>query len=461
MIVVREVIEEIVLAVKSSGSVTGFVDNLDGTYTVTTSSVGGLESGFKVLLQYSDTSLNRDVISENVTETTFDFTASNVTQPDTWEMAFYFESGHRVELNKKYTNKGKATNKRIQKYPLFWLYTDFTEEPGEGEYAEFETNLQGAIVDFSDKTSYEEQRIDNVFKPVLYKYLELIQIAFNTRPYRDNFVTGYGENYSIKFESTDRPFFGSADGENVLPQATDAIELEVNLKWMQESCFSETEIETEDNIRRTNLVAEWLGGSANDTSGNSYNGTLLNSPTRTTGINNESNTAWHFDSSLQQYIDFGSITEIQGVQKISISTWLKKTSGDFLTVGDLTVSGTQGSHINYSNVNSVICLLRNGGVTLDTTEGELNIDEWTHIVMVYDGTLANNERVKIYKNGTIFSSVTSGTIPTSTSSASRTFRMASIVGAIYNDGDIGVTRVYDDAITEEDIFYLYKEKTVY
>ncbi len=232
MIVVRDEIEEIVMAIQSSDAVTSFLDNLDGTYTIGTNDIQALEAGYKVVLQYSDTTLNRDIIIDSILGNTFTFTDTNVTQPETWEMALYFECDHRIELNKKYTNKAKAENKRVQEYPLFWLYADFIEVPGNGSAIFFETTLQAAIVDFSERNLYAEQRIEQKFKPVLYKYKELIEIAFNTAPFKRKFTIPFGENNKIQFQKIDRPFFGSADqNQNVLPQVTDAIEIEVNLKW--------------------------------------------------------------------------------------------------------------------------------------------------------------------------------------------------------------------------------------
>ncbi len=236
MIYVRDKIEEIVNSIKSNGTVAGFVDNT-GSYTITTSDIGNLQADFKVLLEYSDTTLNRDVIITSIDSdnNTFTFAGTGITQPDTWGIALYFEVGHRVELNKKYQNKGKTINKRVQEYPLFWLYTDFEKNPSDIEDVDFETTLQGALVDFTQKDLYEEQRIEQKFKPVLYPIIELIDEAFNSTPYYGQFITLYGTDKDIDFTVIDRPFFGSADqNANVLPQYTDAIEWQTNLMWAKE-----------------------------------------------------------------------------------------------------------------------------------------------------------------------------------------------------------------------------------
>lgn len=237
MIVVRDEIEEIMLSIKSTGSVTGWVDNT-GSYTVTTADLGNLQSGFKVVLIYSDTSLNRDIILTSIDSTanTFTFDGTGISQPDSWEMALYFEVGHRIELYKKYQNKGKTINKRVQEYPLIWLYTDFEEPPSNIEDAAFETTLQGAIVDLTKKDEYqeqyEEQRIELAFKPIIYPLFTLIDEAFNALPYSKKFITPYGVEKRVRFTPIDRPFFGSADqNQNALPNETDAREWQIELVW--------------------------------------------------------------------------------------------------------------------------------------------------------------------------------------------------------------------------------------
>lgn len=239
MILIRDIIEEIVMAIQSSGSVDTWADNT-GSYTITTGgddTMGGLGIGTKVVLIYSDTTLNRDVVITSLTDNTFTFSGTNITEADSWEMAIYFDVGSRTEMIHKYNTKSKLNNSKVQKFPLFWLYTDFEEEAGNGEYIAFETILQAALVDQSDATSYEEDRVTNKFIPVLYPYIEMIETAFNTAPYKRNFVTTYGEDKKIKLNKIDRTFFGSADKKkSVLPVITDAREIEINLKWMIGTC---------------------------------------------------------------------------------------------------------------------------------------------------------------------------------------------------------------------------------
>lgn len=240
MILIRDIIEEIIMAIQSSGGVDTWLDNNNDTYTITTNgddTMGGLGVGTKVVLIYSDTTQNRDAVITALTRNTFTFSGIGITEPDSWKMAIYFDVGSRTEIINKYQTKSKLDNSKVQKFPLFWLYSDFKEEAGNGEYIAFETVLQAALADQSDATSYEEDRITNKFIPVLYPYIQMIETAFNTAPYKRNFVTTYGEDKKIKFNKTDRTFFGSADKKkSVLPVITDAIEIEINLKWMIDTC---------------------------------------------------------------------------------------------------------------------------------------------------------------------------------------------------------------------------------
>ena len=107
MILIRDKIEEIVMAIQSSGSVNSYVDNTD-SYTITTNgtdTMGGLGIGTKVVLIYSDTTLNRDVVITSLTSTTFTFSGTGILEPDSWKMAIYFDVGSRIEIVHKYNTK--------------------------------------------------------------------------------------------------------------------------------------------------------------------------------------------------------------------------------------------------------------------------------------------------------------------------------------------------------------------
>ena len=234
MIDVRNIIESIVLSVQSSGNVNSFTDNLNGTYTIETDSTGNLQESFRVVLQYPDTSLNRDIVIISLTDTSFTFEGIDITEPESWLMSLYFEVGHRIELNKKYLNKEKSANKMVKEFPLFWLYSDFELRPSDIDNVAFETTLLGALVDLSKEDLYEEQRIEQKFEPILYPIMELIDAAFNNIRNKENFVITYGTGKNIDFLIVDRPFFGSADqSKNVLPKITDAIEWQTELKWRE------------------------------------------------------------------------------------------------------------------------------------------------------------------------------------------------------------------------------------
>lgn len=236
MIVIKDEIKAIIDSIRYTDSVDTFTYNGNGTYTIYTPSTYSLQENFKIVLKYSDSTLNRDAVISSLTGSSITIPGTNIPTPDNWELALYFETGHRLELHKKYTNKAKSVNKKIQEYPLFWLYSDTEKRPSNYEDAAFETTLQAALVDFSELNLYENERIDNNFKPVLYPLLEIINEAFNTLPNKAKFVTPYGIDKEINFSLFDRPFFGSFDkSQNVLPQITDAIEFSVNLNWRNQT----------------------------------------------------------------------------------------------------------------------------------------------------------------------------------------------------------------------------------
>jgi hypothetical protein len=173
MINVREKIETIVNSIRSSGSVISITINLDGTYTIFTKTTGNLQSSFKVLLMYTDSSQNRDVYVDSVDSNSFTFSSQALGSPVAWQMSLYYEYGTRAEMNQKYINKGKAANKLISEYPFFWLYTPISEQVNLIEPLYTRTTIRGSIVNQSRRDMYEENRINQKFKPVLYPYFEL------------------------------------------------------------------------------------------------------------------------------------------------------------------------------------------------------------------------------------------------------------------------------------------------
>jgi hypothetical protein len=85
-----------------------------------------------------------------------------------------------------------------------------------------------------------------------------------------------------------------------------------------------------------------------------------------------------------------------------------------------------------------------GGNAMDSTNGALVANRWVHITVVYDGSLANASRVKIYKNGQALATSVIGTLPTTLSVSTTALRLGVCEGFgrpfIGNIGEIQIWR---------------------
>jgi len=213
-------------------------------------------------------------------------------------------------------------------------------------------------------------------------------------------------------------------------------------------------------IPRTNLVAEWLGGSITDTSVNSYNGTLNGSPnpSKTTGINGVADTAWSFVSANSQYIDFGDIPEIRNVGKLSISTWFKRAASGNVSVGNCTFNILNGSFLLLDTTIAYASTRTASSQPLKST-GNSSTD-WVHLVQVFDGSNAvEDDKILLYVNGVELGN-RQGFAPALSPNIITSFKYGSMAVFGFSDGDIGVTRVYDRDLTLEEVGLLYAEKTI-
>ncbi|OGG01585.1 hypothetical protein A2Z33_04555 [Candidatus Gottesmanbacteria bacterium RBG_16_52_11] len=126
-------------------------------------------------------------------------------------------------------------------------------------------------------------------------------------------------------------------------------------------------------------------------------------------------------------LDAGDISLFDSLSRMTVVMWVKPTT---LTVkrvlaskSDMDLDKTTGSYnswtISEDNTNSdEIRVYIHSNITdvsnyFTTTNLNLANGTWDQIVMVYDGSQAASDRVKVFKNGTLTTGTITGTIPTS------------------------------------------------
>lgn len=222
-------------------------------------------------------------------------------------------------------------------------------------------------------------------------------------------------------------------------------------------------LKSPDNIIQDGLVMEQLftGGSLIDTKG-SYDGTAFNLPALVNGINGGENNAYSFVSASSQYIDFGTISELEGVSKFSISVWVYKLSGVDFLIGKLanSVDTQNGVFIQWFSDNVMYFGVRNATGGSKNISGTSYLSQWVHIVMTYDGTNpVATSRLRVYLDS-VDQGSGGGSMPATTDSQGFTFKICRYYGTNYGTGYADRLRIYNKVGDQDLIDALYAEKTV-
>ena len=187
---------------------------------------------------------------------------------------------------------------------------------------------------------------------------------------------------------------------------------------------------------------EGSGNTINDSSGNGNTGTLVNSPTWTTGM---------FGNGLKfngvnQYVAFSPTNLPTGDAPHSISAWLYQGSLPSNRAWILLL-GNPGSGSHHWLINSA------GGTQFGIWDRaqvypQLPVGQWTFIVITYDGT-----NIRSYVNGVLDQTVTVGA---QKFYLANSFEIAQAqIGENYWNGTIDEVRIYNKALSASEIAGLY------
>lgn len=202
------------------------------------------------------------------------------------------------------------------------------------------------------------------------------------------------------------------------------------------------------------LIGQWkLNGDANDSSGNSYNGTVTN-VTATVGQNNQSNSAYSFNGSSSE-IDTNHIFDID---TFTFTIWVYPTiSGGYRAplseARDCCGTGYHGFDFrtSYSSNNAGIQLWNAAGFSTGGVIGaNTDLNSWNFFSGSFDGS-----NLRLYKNGQLINTSTAYTgllgIPTTTLKIGRT----GVITAGRFGGAIDEVRMYNRALSLNEIEAIY------
>lgn len=220
------------------------------------------------------------------------------------------------------------------------------------------------------------------------------------------------------------------------------------------------------HIPSTGLIAYWnFSGNANDASGNKHDG-LVKGATLTTDRYNKTNSAYQFNGQ-NNYIEIPLLSAINNKTNLTISYWANTNLG--FTTG----TGSIFSHwVDNGNSQSPIgfqtAIANNGkvGVSfvggLDAISSSLiGINTWKHVVIIFDGSQNNANKIKLYINGDFIENITH---PNYNFNALGSLGNKTFIGASagtqqspynYFSGKIDDIAIWDRALTLEEILGIY------
>lgn len=182
-------------------------------------------------------------------------------------------------------------------------------------------------------------------------------------------------------------------------------------------------------------------------------GTLENG----TGFSGENNGSWSFDGT-NDYIDCGNIIEIKNNSEVTISFWAKIEDTSFrILFGQNLVSGNDIFQLYYWGADTLYIWIKNGGtgtVSYVDTSGIINIGEWYHFMMVFNGSLSNDDRCKLFLNGGSDIITNRGTMPTAFTNSDEPFLIGRGLNGYYQ-GNISNVKIYNRSLSQTEITQNY------
>ena len=163
-----------------------------------------------------------------------------------------------------------------------------------------------------------------------------------------------------------------------------------------------------------------------------------------------------------EFINCGNIISLQNTSVLTISMWFnfntlttQRMLGHYTTNNGITIE-SDSSFFYFVIANSSLTY-----ATLPIT-GNVTINNWFNIIMVYDGNQSTNEtKLKVYLNNQQKTLTYVGTIPTSLAvNNSANLRLGSTAsGFIDMDGKLDQVAIFDYALTQAQVNYLYNSGT--
>ncbi|MDP3989038.1 MAG: LamG domain-containing protein [bacterium] len=204
---------------------------------------------------------------------------------------------------------------------------------------------------------------------------------------------------------------------------------------------------------------DWGTNTTNDVSGEGNTGTMTNMSTSSSPTFGRLGQALTFDG-VDGYVDVGTPSSLSGATVASISAWVYRPAPtSIVSVGSDPANSTayRFGFLWFSN-SKLYCLAENGtGSYPSISKADIG---WHHIVLSYDGSRTGDDRCRIYLDTELQSLDSGGGTPAASLPSGgnqKPFKIGSLYasGQTYSDGTLDDVRIYNRALTTDEILQLY------
>jgi hypothetical protein len=207
------------------------------------------------------------------------------------------------------------------------------------------------------------------------------------------------------------------------------------------------------NVVTNGLLAFWKldessGAAASDSSGNGNTGTLVNGPTWTSG---QFGNCLEFASGSNQMMTAGDIG-LSSLGAASLSCWFRRDTISSSVGADPNTSGLRFGFLAYSDGTLY-------GVFANGVYGSCSMNDaaWHHLAVVFDGSLTGfANRCKVYLDGVQQILTPEGVAPATLDAGITSYALGrNIANTLYSDGKIDSVRIYNRALTGDEVATLF------
>ena len=168
--------------------------------------------------------------------------------------------------------------------------------------------------------------------------------------------------------------------------------------------------------------------------------------------------SFQFDG-VDDYINCGTsifTNYLSGTTQFTFGYWCKKdTSSDDMMAGSWQHSARDGFFIQWYTNGTVYFGISNGGSNNNTVSLSW-ADRYFYLVGVFDGSLANDSRGKIYVDGVLTSFTAAGTNLTEFTTDVSELQLGSLQNySGWTDGNIASAHLYNRALSAEEVLHNY------